>query len=91
MNQNESLLQNLIELAEKLSVQIVFKNLKDEEFVINSGMCSVKGDTFIIIDSRVSLEEKIKMLCCELKKFSLDNIFIPLSLRDLLEGQDESF
>jgi len=91
VNSNDSLLQSLIELAEKLSVRVIFKNLKDDEFVIKSGMCSIKGDTLIIIDSRVSLEEKVKTLCQELKKFNLDNIFISPAMRDILQGQNESF
>ena len=91
MNPNDSLLQSLVELAEKLSVRVIFKNLKDDEFVIKSGMCSIKGDTLIIIDSRVSLEEKVKTLCKELKKFNLDNIFISPAMRDILQGQNESF
>ncbi len=91
MNPNDSLLQSLVELAEKLSVRVIFRNLKDDEFVIKSGMCSIKGDTLIIIDSRVSLEEKVKTLCQELKKFNLDNIFISPAMRDILQGQNESF
>ncbi len=91
MNPNDSLLQSLVELAEKLSVRVIFKNLNDDEFVIKSGLCSIKGDTFIIIDSRVSLEEKIKTLCQELKKFNLDNIFISPAMREILEGENESF
>lgn len=90
MNDNDSLLQSLVDLAEKLSIRVIFRNLKDDEFVIRSGMCSVKGDTLIIIDSRVSLKEKINTLCRELKKFNLDNIFISPAMRDILEGQDES-
>jgi hypothetical protein len=91
VNPNDSLLQSLVELAEKLSVRVIFRNLKDDEFVIKSGMCSIKGDTLIIIDSRVSLEEKVKTLCQELKKFNLDNIFISPAIRDILQGQNESF
>ena len=91
MNPDDSLLQSLVELAEKLSVRVIFRNLKDDEFVIKSGMCSIKGDTLIIIDSRVSLEEKVKTLCQELKKFNLDNIFISPAIRDILQGQNESF
>lgn len=91
MNQNDSFLQNLIELAERLSVRIVFENLKDDEFIINSGMCSVKGDTLIIIDSRSSVEEKIKTLCRELKKFNLENIFIQPALREMIDEQNGSF
>jgi len=91
VNPDDSLLQSLVELAEKLSVRVIFRNLKDDEFVIKSGMCSIKGDTLIIIDSRVSLEEKVKTLCQELKKFNLDNIFISPAIRDILQGQNESF
>lgn len=87
MNNNEFFLENLVELAERLSVQVIFKNLQDDEFVIRSGMCSVKGNTLIIIDSRVSLEDKIKTLCREIKKFNLDNIFIQPTLREILEKE----
>ncbi len=87
-NNNDSILHSLIGLAEKLSIRVIFKNLQDDEFLIRSGMCSVKGDTLIIIDSRSNLEEKIKALIGELKKFNLDNIFIAPALREILEKQD---
>lgn len=91
MNHNESFLESLVELAERLSIRVVFKNLHDDEFVIRGGMCSVKGNTLIIIDSRASLEDKIKTLCCEIKKFNLDNIFIQPALRKILEKEYEPF
>ncbi len=84
MDNKDSILQSLIELAEKLSVKVIFKNLQDEEFIIRGGMCSVKGETLILIDSRSSFEEQIKIFCRELKKFNLDNIFISPLLRKIL-------
>lgn len=91
MNNNYPILHSLVELAEKLSIRVVFKNLKDDEFAINSGMCSLKGDTLIIIDSRSSLQEKVNALIRELKKFNLDSIFITPALREILEDQDVPF
>ena len=91
MDNKDSILQSLIELAEKLSVKVIFKNLQDEEFIIHGGMCSVKGETLILIDSRSSFEEQIKILCRELKKFTLDNIFISPILREILEDNHEPF
>lgn len=91
MDNKDSILQSLIELAEKLSVKVIFKNLQDEEFIIRGGMCSVKGETLILIDSRSSFEEQIKIFCRELKKFNLDNIFISPLLREILEDNHEPF
>jgi hypothetical protein len=91
VDNKDSILQSLIELAEKLSVKVIFKNLQDEEFIIRGGMCSVKGETLILIDSRSSFEERIKIFCRELKKFNLDNIFISPLLREILEDNHEPF
>ena len=91
MENKDSILQSLIEIAEKLSVKVIFKDLKDEEFIIRGGMCSVKGETLILIDSRSSFEEQIKIFCRELKKFNLDNIFISPLLREILEDNHEPF
>ena len=91
MDNKDLILQSLIELAEKLSVKVIFKNLQDEEFIIRGGMCSVKGETLILIDSRSSFEEQIKIFCRELKKFNLDNIFISPLLRKILEDNHEPF
>jgi len=91
VDNKDSILQSLIELAEKLSVKVIFKNLQDEEFIIRGGMCSVKGETLILIDSRSSFEEQIKIFCRELKKFNLDNIFISPLLREILEDNHEPF
>ncbi len=91
MDNKDLILQSLIELAEKLSVKVIFKNLQDEEFIIRGGMCSVKGETLILIDSRSSFEEQIKIFCRELKKFNLDNIFISPLLREILEDNHEPF
>ncbi len=86
VNNQDFYLKSLVDLAEKLSVRVVFQNLQDDEFVIRSGSCSVKGDTVIIIDSRVSQEDQVKTLCRELKKFNIENIFIPPALREILEN-----
>jgi hypothetical protein len=91
VDNKDSILHSLIELAEKLSVKVIIKNMQDEEFTIRGGMCSLKGETLILIDSRSSFEEKIKIFCRELKKFNLDNIFISPQLREILEDDHEPF
>ncbi len=88
---NDSVLQNLVDLAEKLSIRVIFKNLQDDEFSIQSGMCSFKDETWIFIDSRSSLEKQIKTFCRELKKFNLENIFISPALRKILEEKNGPF
>jgi hypothetical protein len=83
----EDILHNLESLAKRLSIDVKYQNLSDEEFRIESGACNLKGKSIIIIDKRLPLKEKCRVLSIQLTKYNTDNIFIPPFLRGMIEKE----
>ena len=80
-----SRLEDLKEVASKLSINIVADNLFDPEIIIKSGHCKMKGKDIIIIDKLLSIEEQSEVILQALKKFNLDSIYLPPWIRERLE------
>jgi hypothetical protein len=78
----EEILQALEQVAERLSVQVHYEDMKAFEFRIQDGFCTIKGESHIYIDRKRPLHEKIHVLTHELKKFNLEEIYIPPLLRE---------
>ncbi len=91
MDDHTTLMQ-LEELADKLGVPIRYDKIKPEEdeIVISGGLCRVKGDLVIIINSRITTRNKIQALVEALKHFDLDGVYVRPALRELLEKKQES-
>ena len=90
---DEQILKELEELAERLSVTIHYEKMKAFEFRIQDGCCKLEGAPHIYIDRKRSTKEKIHILADELKRFDLENTFIPPLLREkilLLPNQTET-
>ena len=78
----EEILQALEQVAERLSVQVHYEEMKAFEFRIQDGYCMIKGESHIYIDRKRPIQEKIRILTEELKKFNLEEIYIPPLLRE---------
>ena len=79
---DEEIMKALEELAERLSVQIHYEEMKAFEFRVEDGSCRVKGEPSIFIDRKRPLKEKIAILARELQKFDLEDIYVPPLLRE---------
>ena len=66
---DEQIMKALEEVAERLSVQVHYEEMKAFEFRVQDGSCRVKGEPSIFIDRKRPLKEKISILAKELKKF----------------------
>lgn len=80
-------LMRLEELADKLGVPIRYEAIKTEEELPASpgGLCRLQGRLLIIVDSRVPVKSKIRVLADALKRFDLDGVYVLPALRELLE------
>lgn len=78
----------LEELADKLGVPIRYDKIKPEEdeIVISGGLCRVKGNLVIIINSRAATKAKIQAMVDALRHFDLSGVYVRPALRELLEG-----
>ena len=78
-------LSQLEGLAYMLGIQIRYEKIVEDEVSSMGGLCRVKGEWVIIINSRATINEKIQTLAKSLKNFDLNNIYVRPALRELLE------
>ncbi len=77
----------LEELAEGFGLPIRYEPMyQDEESIkLVGGLCWLKGENVLIINSKATLAEKIRALGEALKHFDLDGVYILPAVRELLE------
>ena len=90
MQNIESRIQDLKEVAGKLSIKIEVANLNDQEFAIQSGYCKLNGEDLIILDRNLPDEEHLLVILNTLKKFNLDNIYIADWIREKIDTDKSS-
>lgn len=85
----EILLNQLKELAEKLSISVRDENIDIEESSGAGGLCRVEGKYILILNSRAAVKEKIQVIIRALQQFDLTGIYIKPVIREMLEGYGE--
>jgi hypothetical protein len=78
-------LSQLEGLADKLGIQIRYEKIVEEELTSTGGLCRLKGECFIIVNSKATTKDKIRALAKALKNFDLNDVYIRPALRELLE------
>jgi hypothetical protein len=81
------LLQELEEIAEKLSIAVRYDDLTEMDFKVKGGLCKLRGRNVIIMDRRAPLRERIDLLARTLRQFDLSSIFTRPYIR-LIIGDD---
>jgi 2-phospho-L-lactate guanylyltransferase (CobY/MobA/RfbA family) len=82
----EQTYQDLKELAEKLGVVVSEQNFRSTGIKAKSGSCKVKGKNILIIDKKLSLQDKNEVLASCLSKLSHEDIFVVPALREYLDS-----
>jgi hypothetical protein len=82
---NETMiLQNLEAIAEKMSIQVNYENLRKKHIFSKGGLCRLKEDKVVIIDTTLNLSEKIDVLSDALSQFDLEDIYMPPAVRKIV-------
>ena len=86
MDEN-TMIDQLEELIERFGVQIRYEAIKQDEDSVNvvGGLCLLKGEYILIINSKVTTRDKIRILGMALKQFDHDQIYMRPALRELLD------
>lgn len=79
-----SLLKQLEDLARSLSVDVRYEMLKREGAFTQGGLCRLKGQYLLLINSKATNKEKIEALALSLARFDLSQVFVKPGLRDFL-------
>ena len=76
------MLSQLEELARSLQVEIRYEQIKKESGFSAGGLCLFKGEHLIIINSKITLSEKVDTLAKALGTFDLSQVYLRPGLRD---------
>ena len=80
----EQLYQELLDLAEKLSVTVSEQNLRTAGIKVKSGLCRVRGSDMFIMDKHKSVHRKIRILATQLATMPHENVYVVPAVRKVL-------
>jgi hypothetical protein len=82
-----TIIRHLEALAVTFGLQIRYEPIRiDDDFPnVPGGVCRLKGDNILIINSNATLRDKINTLAKAVKNFDVDRVYILPVIRELLE------
>lgn len=87
---NEEILLNQLEdLAEKLEILVRNENINIEESSTTGGLCRIEGKYVLILHSKATVKEKIQVMVKALNQFDLSDMYLKPVIRELLDGAEE--
>jgi hypothetical protein len=83
----KTLVDLLEELIEGFNIRIRYEAIKQDEDSVKvlGGLCLLRGEYVLIINSNTTVEERIEILGRALKHFDLDQIYMRPVLREFLD------
>ena len=72
--------------AFRAGLEVKYVNLQDDEVTINSGSCVLKNHKLLLIDRRLGLEERGRVIAGELAGMNIDNLFLPPAAREIIDS-----
>ena len=86
----KTILSLLEELCQSLGIQVRYEPIKKEGSFYPGGLCRVKGEQLIILNSSATNNDKIQALAKAVTSFDLDQVYLKPALREFLfqETQD---
>ena len=82
---SDQIYQQLVDLAEKLEVEVSVQNLNISGFHVKSGLCKIKGKHRIVLDKHMPQDDQIDVLIDCLGTFAIDDVYIIPAIRDLID------
>jgi hypothetical protein len=76
----------LTDLAHRLGIAVVVRDLSDDDFSTPGGLCRVGEAWRIILHRRLSAGEKNQALAAALGRFDLETVYIVPRLRGFIES-----
>ena len=79
-----SVLGQLEDLARSLGIEVRYEMLKREGAFTQGGLCRLKGQYLLLINSKASNRDKVEALALAVNRFDLSQVFMKPGLRDFL-------
>jgi hypothetical protein len=87
---DNTLLRQLEELAESLEIEVRYESFKGEGAFSAGGLCKLKGEYLLIINSKAGVREKAEAIGGALKGFDLSQVYLRPGLREFLDSLSET-
>jgi len=84
-----TILGQLEELAQNLAIQIRYEPIKKEGTFSPGGLCRLKGENLLIINSKATTKDKIQALAKAVNRFDLSQVYVRPGLREFLDTLSE--
>ena len=85
---NESaLLQHLEGIAEKLNLKVNYQNLRKLSIYSRGGLYRLKEEQVVLIETSLTLSEKIDTLADALSQFDIEDFSMPPLVRKIIAGK----
>ena len=81
----DALLGQLEELARSLGVQVRYEQIRKEASASTGGLCRLRGEYILIVNSKASMDDKIQTLAVALNHFDFSQVYLKPGLRDFLD------
>jgi hypothetical protein len=85
MTNDEIILLRFEELADQLGILVRDENINIDDVSSNGGLCLVEGKYILILNSKSTVQEKIKVAIKALQQFDLSDVYIKPAIRELLD------
>lgn len=83
-------MDDLKAVLEKLSIEIEYSDLFDNDVSIQSGYCKLKGRKMIILDKNLPPEIQVSVLLKIMRDFDLEDIYVASWIREHFESGKNS-
>ncbi|MDD5713028.1 MAG: hypothetical protein PHY31_09785 [Smithellaceae bacterium] len=81
-------LAELEELARRLEIQIRYERLAESDAVKTGGLCRIRGQLVLIVNSRIPMHAKVQVLSEFIGRFDLNDLYLKPALRKLLHKEE---
>ena len=79
-------LTELEEVARTLGIEVRYENLKKEGSFTSGGLCRLKGQYLLIINSKAAARDKAEALAVAVSRFDLSPLYLKPGLREFIDG-----
>lgn len=86
----ENILQQLEELAERLSIKVTYDSLKEGSINTRGGLCKVSGDYRIFVEKKLTANEKADVIARCISRFDISQFYIPPEIRDIITNSSDA-
>ena len=82
---DRTLLSQLEELAQRLTIEIRYVTIRQGDFLATGGLCRIKDTYIIVVNKKSTIKDKIQILARAIKRFDLSKVYLRPALREFFE------